>query len=362
MVRVQARGSKVDRHENPADLALARDGYARVLEVVRRHKGPESAHVIEVEAMQAGTVLSAAAEALQKYLPERGDASRRGALHEATSRSSLLRRVLTYRYLGRYVVRRFFEGAWREPLFAFSAPGRQFLRDGYSAGVMRSIYDQPPRPGPIARAFYGYPLHRAVHDRLGILERTVEAELRRRLAGGGQVKVFTAPSGFAYDLLRPIARLDRADARRVDVVAADLDPSGELEPELKAAAQRAGCGWTFLRGDLTDPAFRVESGAHGPFDVELFIGLSSWLPKRPFLEHLKWLPSALKPEGVLITDSFTPAAYAIGGAAMGYRASYYPPSVMRTLLDYCGFDGPGVTVESGRDAINHVIVATPRRT
>lgn len=61
---------------------------------------------------------------------------------------------------------------------------------------------------------------------------------------------------------------------------------------------------------------------------------------------------------MLVTDTFTPAAYAIGGAAMGYRANYYPPGLMRTLLDYCGFDGLNAAVESGRDRINHVIVAS----
>jgi hypothetical protein len=29
---------------------------------------------------------------------------------------------------------------------------------------------------------------------------------------------------------------------------------------------------------------------------------------------------------------------------------------MRTLLDYCGFDGLGAEVESGRDGINHVVM------
>jgi len=61
-----------------------------------------------------------------------------------------------------------------------------------------------------------------------------------------------------------------------------------------------------------------------------------------------------------VTDVFTPAAYATGGAAMGYNASYYPPQVMKALLDYCGFDGMAASVESGRDAINHVLTASVR--
>jgi len=225
---------------------------------------------------------------------------------------------------------------------------------------MRRIYDQPQRPSLVDRAFYGYPLHRAVRDRLAILERRIEFELRQRLSAGARARIFTAPSGFAYDLLRPLARIAAESpelARRIMLAAADLDPAGDLGPELTAATERIGLEFTFLRGDLTAPAFRTECEVSGPFDVGLFVGLSSWLPKLPMLEHLRWLCANLRPDGLLVTDCFTPAAYAVGGAAMGYRANYYPPALMRTLLDYCGFDGLGAEVESGRDGINHVVLA-----
>jgi hypothetical protein len=78
------------------------------------------------------------------------------------------------------------------------------------------------------------------------------------------------------------------------------------------------------------------------------------------LEHLRWLRANLREDGLLVTDCFTPAAYATGGAAMGYKANYYPPGVMKALLDYCGFDGMTASVDSGRDRINHVVVAANR--
>ena len=359
--RVRSRGAKVDRHENTADLAVAREGYMRVLDVVRRNKGADSVHAIEVGRMRPGEVLAAAALAMNPHLALSSEgATRVGALHEATGKRSVLRRVLSYPYLGRYLVRRFFEGAWREPLFPLSAPGREFMRDGYSAGVMRLIYDQPAQPGLVDSAFYGYPLHRAVRDRLAILERAIEADLRRRLSAGGEVRIFSAPSGFGYDLRHPLVKLaneNRDQMSRIHLVAADLDPAGVLEPELRVAAERVGVQFQFVRGDLTDGAFRTECEGYGPFDLGLFVGLSSWLPKQPMLEHLRWLRSNLASDGLLVTDCFTPAAYAIGGAAMGYRANYYPPEVMRAVLDYCGFDGLGATVESGRDKINHVLLA-----
>jgi len=50
--------------------------------------------------------------------------------------------------------------------------------------------------------------------------------------------------------------------------------------------------------------------------------------------------------------------------AMGSKASYYPPQVMKAPLDYCGSDGLSASVESGLDGINHVVVAplSTRRT
>lgn len=45
---------------------------------------------------------------------------------------------------------------------------------------------------------------------------------------------------------------------------------------------------------------------------------------------------------------------------LGYKAQYYTPENYRALLDYCGLDGLHAAVESGRDAINHVVAARPR--
>src|SRR5260370_38814 len=203
--RAAARGPEGDPHENAADLATAREGYLRVLEVMRRNKGAASVHVIGVGSMRPGAVLSAAAQSLAATLPAASsNSARAGALHEAIGRRSVARRFLRYAYLGRYLVRHFFDGAWREPLFPLSAPGRTFLRDGYSAGVMRLIYDQPPHPSLVDRAFYSYPLHRAVRDRLAILERRIEMELRARLSTRREVRIFTAPTGFPYDLPHPL--------------------------------------------------------------------------------------------------------------------------------------------------------------
>ena len=96
------------------------------------------------------------------------------------------------------------------------------------------------------------------------------------------------------------------------------------------------------------------------YNLGLFIGLSSWLPKPYTVRHLRWLRENLREDGLLVTDCFTPEAYAVSGRHAGYKAQYYAPQSYQVLLDYCGFDGIGAVVESGRDHINHVLMASPR--
>jgi len=272
--------------------------------------------------------------------------------------------ALDHRYLIRYLLAKWFRGAWREPTFLFSSLGRLFLDEGYSAGVMRVIYDQDEkRYGLLDRVFLEYPLHRAVYDRLQILTRKIEAELEARLQAGREVRIFTAPSGFAYDLFRPLETIAGRLPEfmdRVEIVATDLDPHEALAGELAQRAEKLGLRFTFLRGDMTDGEMRQRFEVKAPYDVALFVGLSSWLPKPQILDHLRWIRKNLREDGLLVTDSFTPEAYALSGRYVGYKANYYEPEVYRVLVDYCGFDGLGADVESGRDRINHVLIASPR--
>ena len=229
---------------------------------------------------------------------------------------------------------------------------------------MRVIYDQDEkRYGLLDRVFLEYPLHRAVYDRLQILSRKIEAELEARLQAGREVRIFTAPSGFAYDLFRPLETIAARRPElidRVEVVATDLDPHEVLAVELTERAENLGIRFTFLRGDMTDGEMRRRFEEAAPYDMVLFVGLSAWLPKPQALDHLRWIRENLREDGLLVTDSFTPEAYALSGRYVGYKANYYEPEVYRALVDYCGFDGLGADVESGRDGINHVLIASPR--
>src|SRR5262249_8169566 len=145
--------------------------------------------------------------------------------------------------------------------------------------------------------------------------------------------------------------------KRVHVIAADLDPHGVLCEELSARASRLGISFTFHRGDITDPAVLGGLEESAPFDVALFVGLSSWLPKPQTLRHFAWLRKNLDQNGLFITDCFTPEAYALSGRYIGYKANYYTPEVYKAMLNYCGFET--ADVGSGRDEINHVLVVKP---
>jgi SAM-dependent methyltransferase len=357
--RIKARGGRVDRHENRSDMTRARETYLKALSALDAYRGEQCVRVIDVQALSPAEALAAVVEALRERLESQRSGAAAAVL--GTPEGETVRNLLNWRYLIGYLIGKLFQDAWREPLFPVSAAGRRLLREGYSAGVMRVIYERDSaRLGVFDRAFFGYPLHLAVYDRLQILTRRLEPELEARLSGRRKVRIFTAPSGFAYDLFRPleaIATRRPALMAKVELVAADLDPHGELASELTARARRLGIGFTFVRGDITSTEARREFERSGPYDVALFVGLSSWLPKPRTLSHLRWLREQLRPDGVLVSDCFGPAAYSYGGRYVGYRAQYYTPELYRALLEYAGYQTDAATVEGGRNGINHVVVA-----
>lgn len=367
VARIKARDKKIDKHENLADLTQAREMYLKTLRAFQGYRKAEAAHVIRVDDLSLGETLRAVSDALKPHLLSARVVDRTAVAPLGTSEledETIRRKTVNHRYFLRYLLPKWFSGAWREPTFFFSQLGRLFLKEGYSAGVMRVIYDRDEKDyGLLDRIFLEYSLHRGVYDRLQILVRKIQPELEARLANGGELRIFTAPSGFAYDLFRPleqIARLDPEAMKRVHITAADLDPHGVLQDELSARAERLGIRFTFHRGDITGSSMLSRLEESAPFDLALFVGLSSWLPKPQTLVHLSWLRRNLAHDGLLVTDCFTPDAYALSGRYIGYKANYYTPEVYKAMLDYCGFNGLNAGVESGRDQVNHVLVAKPQ--
>ena len=368
LTRIKSRGKKIDRHENLADLTQARQMYLKTLRAFQGYRTPDAAHVIRVDDLSLGETMRAVRDALKPHLISTPVADRTAVAPLGTSEladETIRRKTVNHRYFLRYLLPKWFSGAWREPTFFFSQLGRLFLKEGYSAGVMRVIYDRDEKDyGLLDRIFLEYSLHRAVYDRLQILVRKIQPEIEARLASGGKINIFTAPSGFAYDLFRPletIARRDPDAMKRVHITAADLDPHGVLQDELGARAARLGIRFTFHRGDITAASMLSRLEESAPFHLALFVGLSSWLPKPQTLVHLAWLSKNLAHDGMLVSDCFTPDAYALSGRYIGYKANYYTPEVYKAMLDYCGFDGLNAEVESGRDHLNHVLLVKPQR-
>jgi len=368
LTRIRSRRKKIDPHENLADLTQARGMYLKTLEAFQTYRSPEVAHCVDVNDRTLGETLAALRDVLRPHLISggllnRADSSPLGTTELA--QKTIQGKTLNHRYFFRYLLAKWFTGAWREPTFFFSKLGRQFLKEGYSAGVMRTIYDQDDNEyGLLDRIFLEYSLHRAVYDRLQILTRKIRPQLEKRLLDGREVRIFTAPSGFAYDLFRPLEEIARQDVeamKRVNVTAADLDPYSVLQEELSSRARLLGIQLNFQRCDIMDQAARSRLSESAPFDLALFVGLSSWLPKPDTLVHLTWLRENLHPDGRLITDCFTPEAYALSGRYIGYKANYYSPEIYKAILDYCGFEGLNAELESGRDGINHVLFASPSK-
>ncbi len=367
VTRIKTRRQKIDHHENLADLAQTREMYLKTLTAFQSYRSPDAAHRLDVDALTLGETLQAVIETIKPHLVSSEASTRDSNSPLGTTEladDAIRGKTVNLRYIFRYLLPKCFSGAWREPMFFFSELGRLFLKEGYSANVMRVIYDRDERQyGFLDRIFLEYSLHRAVYDRLQILVAKIKTELESRPADRRELRIFTAPSGFAYDLFRPLEEITGSDAetiKRVHIIAADLDPHGILEEKLNDRAARLGIRLTFLRGDLTDQIFRRRLEESAPFDLALFVGLSSWLSKPDTLAHLMWLRRNLRTDGRLVTDCFTPEAYALSGRYIGYKANYYAPEAYGAMLDYCGFDGLTAEVASGRDRINHVLVATLR--
>ena len=357
--RIQSRGVRIDAHENRIDLARARRMYLKTVDAVGACFGKTAVVRIPAGDEAVGTVIDEALQPLKARFEGVEVSDIKERLGRTKDGGAAWKQFLSPGYLIHCLAGQFFSGTWREPLFPFSKLGRHFMEEGYSASVMQDIYDQDIHaPSLIDRPFTGYPLHRAVYDRLHLLVPRITSELIRR---EGPIRVFTGPSGLAEDVFRSIeaaARWRPEGLQGIEVTALDLDPDGRIGKHIRARSLRAGLKIRFIRGDLASTCW--SDSADKPFDIALFVGLSSWLPRPQLLSHLRRLRENLNDDGVLITDVFTPGAYALSGWHAGYQANYYTTKTFASLLDVSGFDSGSVSVASGRDELNHVMVCAPK--
>lgn len=361
LTRLKSQGQTGDRQETLADLSRERTTHLRTVEAFDQYRLGRATHFLHVDDLSIGEIMQGVLEAISAHMP--AAVTRAASPLNATDRYGK-QKNLNRQYMSRYLLPKLFRGAWREPAFLLSPMGRRFRKEGYSAGVMRAIYQASDgQVGLADRIFFDHPLHRAFHDRLKILSEKISHELKVRLSNGHEVSLLTTPAGLADEILGRLEEIELQDPdamKRVHLVAVDLDPEGELEDRLKEHAQRLGIQLTFLRGDVTNQQVRSRLEEWGPFDLAVSVGLSNYLPKHQLLLHLASLRNNLLPSGRLITDCFSPQSYALSRHYRGYEGNYYSPEMYLVILDYCGFDGLNAEVESEANGINHVVVATPR--
>ena len=128
--------------------------------------------------------------------------------------------------------------------------------------------------------------------------------------------------------------------------------------DLAQHAREIGAPLEFVCGDLTTRQIMERIAQDAPDVLVLFVGLSAWLPKPHLVNHLRLLRERLLARGgALVSDCFTPHAYALSGNYAGYEANYYTPRDYSNILAYCGFDPRLVTWTSGAEGINHVCIA-----
>ena len=329
--RISSRGKKVrekiDHHENLADLVQTREMYTKTLNAVKKYNPSTKIFYVKEDRLSLGEVISECVKNLKPLVNSYMKKSKSGkdvlGTTQALTQKNFLAKIFSFNYIFRYFLAKFFQGAWREPFFIFSPLGRQFLKEGYSAGIMKVIYDKDEKKyGFFDSIFLGYSLHLAVYDRLGILTKNIEPILLGKLRKAKkEIRIFTAPSGFAYDLFKPLENLKKKNPelmKKISLTAADLDPHGVIEEELKEKAKRLGIKFSFIRGDITSEKIRAIYQSNGKYDIALFVGLSGWLPKKSLLSHLKFLTTIIKPGGVLVSDSFTADSYSYSGKFAGY--------------------------------------------
>lgn len=365
LLRISSRGQPLDRHENVRDMTQARESYLAALELVKSSFPGVEVIVLKPGDQSAADTLFAVKQALRGHqvrAPQKAQHTL-GTTEDTRTWTKLLARVVNPRYLA-YQVRHLRSGSWREPLFLLSAGGRQLLDEGYSANTMAAIYAQDEGPSSAGeRIFLEYPLHRAVYDRLHVLVPCLAGIISRELETKGRVRIFTAPSGHAEDVFRALEKIaSRRPVSGVELVAADLDPDGRVGVLLSERAERLGVKLHFRKCDLTTQEGSRFAEAHGPYELALFVGLSSWLPKPAMRAHLSWLSGVLTKGGLLVSDCFSAAPYAISGALAGYAASYFTKEDYASFVCDAGFQREGTAVGSGRDLINHVLLFAPRST
>ncbi|MBN2441060.1 MAG: deoxynucleoside kinase, partial [Spirochaetales bacterium] len=125
MRRIKNRGNKIDRHENITDLNNAREMYLKTLNALSIYRKKTAYHSIQVDKKSPGEVLNEIVSIVKKKIKRKDLSVKRmspllGKAIEDLENKNFLAKILNRNYIINYLIKKFFKGAWREPLFICS--------------------------------------------------------------------------------------------------------------------------------------------------------------------------------------------------------------------------------------------------
>jgi hypothetical protein len=226
--------------------------------------------------------------------------------------------------------------------------GRDIVTRKYDAFSTDRAYANRPAGllGPVGRlidrAVLDFPVHASLRERLAIVTSLLADEITTfGSRDEAPIRVLSAPCGLARDLIATATTLRERDselAARLQLVAADLDESGDVLPEVARRSAAARVGMQLVKDDLLRPDALRTLAAEGGFDVVNCIGLISWLTpdevRRLFVELRGFLHSG----GALIVDNFRWHSQSHLGADLEIHITYHAPGVVNDALRAAGFE------------------------
>ena len=222
------------------------------------------------------------------------------------------------------------------------------LRRKYDAFVTDRAYENQPRSwlGPLGRSadrrVLDYPVHVSLRQRLELVTSELTEAVSTRLEdAGATVRVLSAPSGLARDLVQTSARLRERDPgalARVDLHCLDIDAAGDVIPEARRRLTAAHVDATFHREDLFSAGeLRAMVDRGERFQVANCIGLTAWVSIDEVARLARSFRELLEPGGTLLVDNFAWHDHSAMGADLEIGTVYHPPAEFVAAVEGAGF-------------------------
>ena len=222
------------------------------------------------------------------------------------------------------------------------------LRRKYDAFATDRAYEDEPRSwlGPLGRwadrRVLDYPVHISLRQRLGLVTQELTDTISTRLDEGVEpVRVLSAPSGLARDLIQTASHLRRRDpqaAERIEIHCLDIDAAGDVIPEARRRLALAGVGATFHREDLFESVeLRTLAERGSKFHVVNCQGLTAWVSIAEVERLARTFRSLMDSGATLLIDNFALHEHSDMGADLEIDTIYHPPAEFEAAIRAAGF-------------------------